>query len=85
LVCPHAAIRSFLVSDADIAKAPQGLKHKTATSANAQFVVQVSPLDCTGCESCARTCPVNKIAKEGEKKTLQMTPLRSVVVNEEAN
>jgi NAD-dependent dihydropyrimidine dehydrogenase PreA subunit len=68
-----------------MAKAPSGLKSKKATAADAQFVVQASPLDCTGCESCARTCPVNKIAKEGEPKTLQMTPLRQTVVEQEKN
>jgi formate hydrogenlyase subunit 6/NADH:ubiquinone oxidoreductase subunit I len=68
-----------------MSKAPSNLKSKVAVAANAKFVVQVSPLDCTGCDSCARTCPVNKITKEGEQKTLQMTPLRSVVMEQEKN
>jgi pyruvate-ferredoxin/flavodoxin oxidoreductase len=74
-----------LISDADIAKAPASLKSKQATAAIAKFVVQSSPLDCTGCESCVRSCPVNKNAKEGDPKVLEMKPLRSVASAEEAN
>jgi pyruvate-ferredoxin/flavodoxin oxidoreductase len=44
----------------------------------AQFVVQCSPLDCTGCESCARVC----IAKE---KALVMKPLRESLQQQETN
>jgi pyruvate-ferredoxin/flavodoxin oxidoreductase len=68
-----------------MAKAPKNLKSKPATSATAKFVIQCSPLDCTGCESCARSCPVNKNAKPGEPKVLEMKPLRSVVTEQEEN
>jgi pyruvate-ferredoxin/flavodoxin oxidoreductase len=62
------------------------LKNKISlANPQAKFIVQASPLDCTGCESCARTCPANRMVKEGETKTLQMTPLRSVVTEQEAN
>jgi pyruvate-ferredoxin/flavodoxin oxidoreductase len=49
----------------------------------ANFVVQASPLDCTGCSSCSRVCPL-KIANKDDK-TLVMTELRSVVEQESKN
>jgi pyruvate-ferredoxin/flavodoxin oxidoreductase len=78
-VCPHAVIRSFLISDEDMKKAPSGMIAKAAIGVpGAQFAIQCSPLDCTGCESCARTC----IAKE---KALTMKPLRESLQQQEKN
>jgi pyruvate-ferredoxin/flavodoxin oxidoreductase len=78
-VCPHAAIRSFLIADEDAKKVPVGLTTKAAMGVpGAQFAVQCSPLDCTGCESCARVC----IAKE---KALTMKPLRESLQQQESN
>jgi pyruvate-ferredoxin/flavodoxin oxidoreductase len=42
------------------------------------FRIQVSPLDCTGCGSCANVCP----AKE---KALTMNPLESQVAVQNSN
>ena len=72
-VCPHAAIRPFLISDAELAAAPAGTETKPAIGkelAGLKFKIQVSPLDCTGCGNCADVCP----AKE---KALVMKPLES--------
>ena len=43
--------------------------------------MQVSPLDCTGCENCAQVCPVNQ---KGAKVALEMKPLATQAA-EEAN
>ncbi|NLM52176.1 MAG: pyruvate:ferredoxin (flavodoxin) oxidoreductase [Firmicutes bacterium] len=70
-VCPHAAIRPFLLTEAEVKAAPEGLKTKQAVGKGAQdyqYKIQVSPLDCTGCGNCADICP----AKE---KALVMKPL----------
>ncbi len=70
LVCPHAAIRPFLVTDDEKAAAPKGFETKSAIGkefAGYQFRMQVSPLDCTGCGNCTDVCP----AKE---KALVMRP-----------
>ncbi|MDR0981992.1 MAG: pyruvate:ferredoxin (flavodoxin) oxidoreductase [Culturomica sp.] len=78
-VCPHAAIRPFLLTDAELASAPAGTSTKPAIGkefAGYQFRMQVSPLDCTGCGNCADICP----AKE---KALVMKPLSSQ--NDEIN
>ncbi|HNW51515.1 MAG TPA: pyruvate:ferredoxin (flavodoxin) oxidoreductase [Prolixibacteraceae bacterium] len=73
-VCPHAAIRPFLLTSEEAAAAPAGTVVKPATPAKMfnglQFKIQVSPLDCTGCSNCADVCP----AKE---KALIMKPLDS--------
>ncbi|HIU33771.1 MAG TPA: pyruvate:ferredoxin (flavodoxin) oxidoreductase [Candidatus Pullichristensenella excrementigallinarum] len=71
MVCPHACIRPYLVSEADGTAVPAGFATKPALGPKFkgyQFRMQVSPLDCTGCENCAQVCP----AKE---KALVMKPL----------
>ena len=69
LVCPHAVIRPYLLSDAEKANAPAGFEAVPANGAakGYHFTMQVSALDCTGCGSCASVCP----AKE---KALTMAP-----------
>ncbi|NCC15540.1 MAG: pyruvate:ferredoxin (flavodoxin) oxidoreductase [Clostridia bacterium] len=72
-VCPHATIRPVLVSDAELAKAPEGFKAVAAKGVgfgDLKFRIQVSPLDCLGCSSCAVVCPA-------PKKALVMKPLAS--------
>lgn len=60
-VCPHAAIRPFLFSDEEVANAPHAmttLKAKGNAEMSAyKFRIQVSPMDCTGCEVCVLSCP----------------------------
>ena len=58
-VCPHAAIRPFLLTEEEAAAAPAGtvtIQGAGATKAY-RFRIQVSPLDCTGCGNCANVCP----------------------------
>ena len=57
-VCPHAAIRPFLLNEAECANAPEGFQTAPANGAKEyRFTLQVSTMDCTGCGSCAATCP----------------------------
>lgn len=59
-VCPHAAIRPFLLDEQEVANAPEGFATKKAIGKEAeglQFRIQVSALDCTGCGNCAEVCP----------------------------
>jgi pyruvate-ferredoxin/flavodoxin oxidoreductase len=59
-VCPHAAIRPFLLDEKELQGAPAGtatLKANGKGLEELQFRVQVSPLDCTGCGVCTETCP----------------------------
>ncbi|MBQ3762739.1 MAG: 4Fe-4S dicluster domain-containing protein, partial [Clostridia bacterium] len=80
LVCPHAAIRPYLISEADLKKAPASFETKPAIGPKFKgfaYRMQVSVLDCTGCENCVNVCP----AKE---KALTMKPL-STQSAQEAN
>jgi pyruvate-ferredoxin/flavodoxin oxidoreductase len=60
-VCPHAAIRPFLLTDEEAANAPEGTIVKDAKPSKMfnglKYCIQVSPLDCTGCGNCADVCP----------------------------
>ena len=69
-VCPHAAIRPFLLTDEEAANAPEGLKIQDgkATFKAYKFALSVSVLDCTGCGNCADVCP-------SKEKALVMKPL----------
>jgi pyruvate-ferredoxin/flavodoxin oxidoreductase len=71
-VCPHAAIRPFLLNADEEAKAPEGteLLETKGKFAPHKFRIQVSPLDCTGCGNCADICP-------SKEKALVMKPLES--------
>ena len=70
-VCPHAAIRPVLATDAEVKAAPEGFTVKPAVGAkDLQFRIAVAPLDCIGCGNCAQVCP----AKE---KALIMKPFES--------
>ena len=70
-VCPHAVIRPVLATEAEVKKAPEGMKFKKAMGVKSteelSFSIVISPLDCTGCGNCAQACP----AKE---KALVMKP-----------
>lgn len=70
-VCPHAVIRPFLLTEEEAANAPEGATSLKGTKPydHYNFRIQFSALDCTGCASCAMTCP----AKE---KALVMLPLQ---------
>ena len=63
-VCPHAAIRPFLMTAAEGEKAPAGVKRKPgiAQFKEYSFTMQVSPYDCTGCGNCADVCPAKEKA-----------------------
>ncbi len=66
-VCPHAAIRPFLLTEEEAAAVPAGLK-LTDGKANLKqykYALSVSVADCTGCGNCVDVC----LAKE---KALKM-------------
>ncbi len=72
-VCPHAVIRPVLVSDEELAAAPEGFTTKKAIGKGLEgttFRIQISPLDCTGCGNCAQVCP-------SKEKALIMKPQES--------
>ena len=74
LVCPHAAIRPFLMNEEEAAKSPFKEEDKLPaigkTLAGLKFVQVVDVMDCLGCGNCADICP----GKMGNK-ALEMVPL----------
>ncbi len=69
-VCPHAAVRPFLISAEEAKTAPKDFGMVKAIGkdlAEYQYRIQVSPLDCTGCGSCAQVC-------SAKSKALVMKP-----------
>jgi len=63
-VCPHAAIRPFLLTEEEYENAPEGTRaiKGLGKTKEYKFVMQVSPLDCTGCGNCADVCPAKEKA-----------------------
>ncbi len=65
MVCPHASIRPVLLTEDELAKAPDGYEAKKAVGKdlkNYYFRIQVDTLDCMGCGNCADICPAKKTA-----------------------
>ena len=72
-VCPHAAIRPFLLTADEAANAPEGtntIQGIPGALKAFRFRIQVSVLDCTGCSNCADVCP-------SKNKALVMKPLET--------
>ncbi|MBR4052580.1 MAG: pyruvate:ferredoxin (flavodoxin) oxidoreductase [Alistipes sp.] len=67
-VCPHAAIRPFLATEEEAAATGLEFKQGLGETKAYKFRIQVSPLDCTGCNNCVDTCPA-------KTKALVMKPL----------
>ncbi|MBE0673440.1 MAG: pyruvate:ferredoxin (flavodoxin) oxidoreductase [Bacteroidales bacterium] len=58
-VCPHAAIRPFLLTEAEAAGTPDGTRTIKGIGGTKeyQFKIQLSLYDCTGCGNCIDVCP----------------------------
>jgi pyruvate-ferredoxin/flavodoxin oxidoreductase len=72
--CPHSVIRPFLMDEKEFENAPQGVKEhnldasgKGLKDQNLKFKIQVSIMDCTGCNVCVDICPT-------KDKSLVMVP-----------
>ena len=78
-VCPHAAIRPFLLTGEEAEAAPGTVKtaQGKAVLKDYRFAISISVDDCTGCGNCVDVC----LAKD---KALSMVPYQSQV-NEQAN
>ena len=71
LVCPHASIRPFVMTEETEAPETFVAKKATGVGDGKLFRIQVSPYDCTGCGSCVNVCPA-------KTKALKMAPLAEV-------
>ena len=73
-VCPHAVIRTFALTDEEVANAPEGLQTLPLMGIKEpayKFTIGISGLDCTGCGSCANVCPGKKGAKALEMVNME--------------
>ena len=71
-VCPHAAIRPFVLTDEELAgvDVPSIVIKAPKAMAGMHFRIQTSVMDCLGCGNCEDVCPGNP--KTG--KALKMVP-----------
>lgn len=74
-VCPHAAIRPFVLTAEEMAASPFA-EEKTLpaigkTFTGMRFVQQVDVLDCLGCGNCVDVCPGKKGVKALEMKHIE--------------
>ena len=73
-VCPHAAIRPVLLTEAEKNNAPASMKVVAAKGIKSEeplsYSMAIAPLDCTGCGNCAQVCPA-------PNKALVMKPQES--------
>ena len=79
-VCPHATIRPFALTAAEVEAAPAALKGKKMNGKGCEeytFAMTVSPLDCMGCGVCVNVCPT------AAKGTLKMVPQESQAAQQE--
>ena len=65
-VCPHAAIRPYLLDQDEAQNAPEGfttvaLKGGKNLPEGTRYAIQVSQFDCTSCGSCADVCPAGAL------------------------
>ncbi len=76
-VCPHSAIRPYILTKEEAEHAPAGMKHCILTgSSDHEFTIGVSVMDCTGCGSCLSKCPASG-------KALRMIPLEKATDQQE--
>lgn len=68
-VCPHAVIRPFALTQAEVDAAPKQMMTKPMVGMpDLQFTMSISTLDCTGCGSCISVCPA-------KVKALKFSPI----------
>ncbi len=68
-VCPHAAIRPFLMTEEELKNAPEGtqtIQGIPGALKAYRFKIQVSVLDCTGCGNCADVWSIEEQGPDNE-------------------
>ncbi len=81
MVCPHATIRAFLLTDEEMANAPEDISDDVLAPMGKNveglhYRIQISPDNCVGCGTCVVECP----GKKGVK-ALEMTPVKEELIH----
>jgi pyruvate-ferredoxin/flavodoxin oxidoreductase len=86
-VCPHAAIRSKIYPEAELANAPGDFKSAAARLPEwkgQRYSLQVAPEDCTGCGVCVDVCPARN-KSEARLKAINLRPIEPLRAGEIKN
>ena len=70
MVCSHATIRPFALTEEELKNAPSQIKTKTMVGkdlGHLQFTMAISPLDCMGCGLCVNICPVKALSMKPQE------------------
>ncbi|MFM4782562.1 pyruvate:ferredoxin (flavodoxin) oxidoreductase [Aeromonas veronii] len=85
--CPHSAIRAKVVEADALAAAPatlDALDVKSRDMRGQQYVLQVAPEDCTGCNLCVEVCPA-KDRSNPDRKAINMASRLDHLDEQKAN
>ena len=72
-VCPHATIRPFVMTDEEVAAAPENTRTLDAMGPKVKgmkYTLAVSPLDCMGCTVCVTACPKGALTMVPQEEEL---------------
>ena len=85
-VCPHATIRPYALTEAEVAAAPAGLKTAPIKAGKGKdvytYAMGVSPLDCMGCGVCVGVCPVKAITMVPQEQEAAQEKVWDYLVSE---
>ncbi len=73
-VCPHATIRPYALTEAEVAAAPEGTRAVPVKAGKGKgvysYTMAVSPMDCMGCGVCVGVCPTKAITMVPQEQEL---------------
>lgn len=85
--CPHAAIRAKVADSSAFDGAPETLQRlpvKAKDLKGQEYVLQVSPEDCTGCNICYEVCPA-KDKQDPSIRSINMLSIKDHLETEKSN
>ncbi len=87
-VCPHATIRPFALTEAEVAAAPAATRTVPVKAGKGKgvysYTMSVSPLDCMGCGVCVGVCPTQAIQMVPQESELAQQDVFNYMVSKVA-